>query len=231
LLSEGRLWEAGKEVLYHLRQFRSKQRRIMVPFRKVAKRILNGMPFAQYLHRTPQPPAWLTSSAAQHISKKRDQNTTAMDRLDGITGLFMAQNCAMGSIITSKDKLELRSPYRDHRLVEFMLAIPSYQNYRHGMFRAVLRRAMRGILPEVIRTRSGKTGLTPLYYHGLQQKRKELEIFFSVPYPIWKEYVNENWFASRWETVFSPEQDGAEKVVPWVCVTFLLWYQYFNSYS
>ncbi len=49
-------------------------------------------------------------------------------------------------------------PFFDHRLVEFMFRVPGDQKIRLGVTKHLLRRAMRGILPEETRTRVKKTG-------------------------------------------------------------------------
>jgi asparagine synthase (glutamine-hydrolysing) len=52
--------------------------------------------------------------------------------------------------------LEIRQPFYDRRLIEFAFSIPSDQLRRDGFERYVVRNAMRGILPELVRTRITK---------------------------------------------------------------------------
>jgi asparagine synthase (glutamine-hydrolysing) len=54
--------------------------------------------------------------------------------------------------------VEARVPFLDHRLVEFVLSLPAGIKINHGYTKAVLREAMRGVLPEKIRKRVGKLG-------------------------------------------------------------------------
>ena len=49
-------------------------------------------------------------------------------------------------------------PFFDHRLVDFMFRVPSAMKTRDGVTKQILRKAMRGVLPEATRTRSAKTG-------------------------------------------------------------------------
>jgi asparagine synthase (glutamine-hydrolysing) len=56
----------------------------------------------------------------------------------------------------SRSGLEARHPFFDQRIVEFAWAIPEDQCRRSGLERLILRNAMRGILPELIRTRITK---------------------------------------------------------------------------
>ncbi len=63
--------------------------------------------------------------------------------------------------------VELRHPFLDKRLVEFCLALPSDQSFQGGWTRMILRRALRGLLPEAVRWRNGKAHYTPNFARGL----------------------------------------------------------------
>jgi len=58
--------------------------------------------------------------------------------------------------------LEIALPILDRDLVAFLIAIPGQVQNRGGVPRGLLREAMRGILPEVIRTRTTKGDFTDL---------------------------------------------------------------------
>ena len=54
--------------------------------------------------------------------------------------------------------IEARVPFLDYRLVEFTLGLPEEQKLEGGITKRVLRDAMRGVLPEEVRTRTDKIG-------------------------------------------------------------------------
>jgi asparagine synthase (glutamine-hydrolysing) len=54
--------------------------------------------------------------------------------------------------------LQRYDPFFDHRLMEFMFAVPGSSKIRDGVTKRLLREAMTGILPEETRTRVKKTG-------------------------------------------------------------------------
>jgi asparagine synthase (glutamine-hydrolysing) len=56
---------------------------------------------------------------------------------------------------------EVRLPFLDHRLVEYLFAIPADQKIDGSTTKIVLRNATRGILPEQIRNRRDKIGFAP----------------------------------------------------------------------
>lgn len=54
--------------------------------------------------------------------------------------------------------IESRSPMLDYRLAEYAFGLPGRLKMRDGVGKWILREAMRGILPEKVRTRKDKTG-------------------------------------------------------------------------
>jgi len=58
--------------------------------------------------------------------------------------------------------IEARVPYLDYRVVEYLASLPLDQKLRGGVTKRVLRRAIRGLVPETIRCRMDKMGfVTP----------------------------------------------------------------------
>ena len=55
--------------------------------------------------------------------------------------------------------VEVRHPFLDRRVVEFVLSIPPEKLFRAGLSKPLLRRSMAGVLPEAVRTRRDKTKL------------------------------------------------------------------------
>ncbi|MDD1671197.1 MAG: asparagine synthase (glutamine-hydrolyzing) [Methanomicrobiales archaeon] len=58
--------------------------------------------------------------------------------------------------------IESRVPYLDHRVAEFLAALPLGQKIRKGVTKYILRRAVKGLVPEAVRCRMDKMGfVTP----------------------------------------------------------------------
>lgn len=68
--------------------------------------------------------------------------------------------------------VELRLPFLDRRVVEFLLAAPPESRSWDGEDRRILREATRGLLPEVIRTRRDKASLLGLVHRGLREQSR-----------------------------------------------------------
>jgi len=59
---------------------------------------------------------------------------------------------------TMAHSIESRSPFLDHRLIEFSYALNNRYKIQNGLGKWILREAMKGILPEKVRTRKDKAG-------------------------------------------------------------------------
>ena len=55
--------------------------------------------------------------------------------------------------ITMANSIEARVPFLDHKLVEFAMTIPRPMKYRNGETKRVLKRALRGVIPEPVLAR------------------------------------------------------------------------------
>lgn len=66
---------------------------------------------------------------------------------------------AMETKLSLANRITIRDPSRDRRVVEFCLSIPSDQFVKNGHERNLIRRAMKGILPDPIRTNTKTRGL------------------------------------------------------------------------
>lgn len=119
--------------------------------------------------------------------------------------------------------IELLSPYADRRLVEFMLAIPADQIGKPGSGRNrwIQREAMRGLTPETVRLRPGKTTFYPLMQEGLFEKeRATVAELLKNPQVVALGYVDDAWFAKHPPTVALSDD---EVFFLWLCLSLELW--------
>ena len=64
--------------------------------------------------------------------------------------------------------LDVAYPFLDRDLIAFLMAIPGEVHARDGVPRALLREAMRGVLPDSIRARTWKSDFSPFVNSGLR---------------------------------------------------------------
>lgn len=88
----------------------------------------------------------LQSEQEQHFLKiTQPFHSNALEFFDSISTYFNISN---------------RYPFFDIRLINFCLSLPTNQKFRNGYPRDIVRRSLRDILPESIRTRRNKTNFT-----------------------------------------------------------------------
>lgn len=118
--------------------------------------------------------------------------------------------------------IELSDPLRDRRLVELVLRMPAHQLQRGGISRFVLRRAMRGLLPDEVRRRPDKTSLERLFERGLEREAVVLREILEHPEASWRRFVRPHVVES---VVASPGASHApeHRTLAWMAVGFELW--------
>jgi asparagine synthase (glutamine-hydrolysing) len=233
LITEGRLRDAAREVNLHLRYaglrrtWRSSYLRRaalrLIQTGTLGKQLLGPMLSRRRNRQGRTAPAWLTSFSASCLSENKSQLDPAFELRSNLLGILTAKACAQETYNTSRYGLELRHPYRDRRLVEYVLALPAHQLYYHGQYKHVLRTAMQGILPDAIRMRSRPTTLLSLLSRGMEREKEVLQRHVQDPNATWRKYVRADWLADHWNIPVTQENDGWEAVVPWLCVSFASW--------
>ena len=76
--------------------------------------------------------------------------------------------------------MDIRFPYWDKEIVEFLIDIPPEQFIAGGLKRSLFRRAMKGILPETVRLRNTKHPYTPDFHRRVMAKEKEIKMFLDT---------------------------------------------------
>lgn len=85
------------------------------------------------------------------------------------------QRTTMDSLWESHYHLHTSYPFRDRDLIAFLMAIPGEKVFLNGAVRGLHREAMRGVLPEAIRTRTDKAYFTALGQQGVFQDLMKVE--------------------------------------------------------
>jgi asparagine synthase (glutamine-hydrolysing) len=228
LIVDKRFREAGHELIRHLRYAGLLPTLKSGYLRRSARRLLNAVPGGKKLRGyRGNLPAWLTSYSASQLGNGADPRQPVHETRSSITSLETASDCTHEIIHASRHGLELRHPYRDRRLVEYVLSLPAHQLYNHGQYKHVLRTAMPGILPDAIRTRSRPTTLLSLMARGVEREKKVLQSHVQDPAAAWRKYVRVDWLMERWNIPVTLETDGIQTVIPWLCISFSGWHSSF----
>jgi asparagine synthase (glutamine-hydrolysing) len=62
----------------------------------------------------------------------------------------------------SHSQIEFRHPFFDARLIEFLLLLPAEEKFWRGTTKILLRKSMKGVLPELLRERRSKAEFSPI---------------------------------------------------------------------
>lgn len=136
--------------------------------RRGALRVLPSLPSGIGRKLSSEVPPWLAPDFAMAYRDRNeaDVETKYSSRFDEYLYRRLVGN-GLPALLRYEDKhsmafsIEARVPFLDHRLVEYTFSLPFSQKIRDGMTKVVLRNAMKGILPEKVRTRIGKLAFSP----------------------------------------------------------------------
>jgi len=220
MLAEGNHKEALKEASLYLRYAGIRETVRQGFIQPAARMILKRLPLAHRVRRKSSFPRWL-SPKAKHF--QRSSNSTHPPLFDRNPNLLFT--ASPGEIFhTGRHNVELRYPYHDQRMIEYMASLPGYQLYFRNVNKIVLRNAMRGILPEEIRTRLRPTSLIQFFARGTEKERKIWETYLEDQQAVWRRFIREDFLVRQWNSQMTPEQDGPNYVIPWLCASFESWY-------
>jgi asparagine synthase (glutamine-hydrolysing) len=222
---DGRLREAGRELKRHIRYTGWRKTLNSRYLRRTGRRLLNAIPVGKRLRRKAASSAWLSSHSAAHLNLSSDWLDPAFELRGGLLGVGASQDSAYENFNASRHALELRHPYRDRRLIEFILTLPAYHLYNRGFYKYILRVAMKDALPYQILSRTQSTPLLSLFSRGLDREDDLLQAYYQNPSAIWRKYVRPDWLLERSKVKLTRETDGPEAVISWLCVSYSTWYQ------
>jgi asparagine synthase (glutamine-hydrolysing) len=177
--------------------------------------------------RRPKAPSWLTRFALDLVGPDLDTEIGALgklrrDQARALLDPYNAHSVCLESANASRAGIEVRTPYRDRRLVELALAMPAHLLYRRGWHKWIIREAMRGILPEPVRTRWQETSLAALCMRGLvEREQSSVARILDSDDAIWPQYVRADWL--RHTLADQLRISGVAAVVIWSCICMELW--------
>lgn len=122
--------------------------------------------------------------------------------------------------------VEARLPFLDVRLVDFLFRLPARLKLRNGRGKFILRQAMEGILPEMVRARTDKMGfVTPQDRWLRETLRPDVEQLFNDPAFAQRAY----WDAGRLRKAYRAYCAGrlpiGDSIWRWICLE--LWQRRF----
>ena len=158
-------------------------------------RLLAGNRFGARRYLPERKPPWLSEAAwhtlpAYQASSLVPEDLQAENSYDFAIGCYRSSYANYELAANARSGVERRSPYRDRRLVEFILQLPAWF-YRYPPRNKVLvRDAFNGLLPESIVKQSKSGSLAFLLAEGLRRAKPAVEALL-VGDNAWREYLDE----------------------------------------
>ncbi len=169
---------------------------------------------------------WLTERANELLGRGAREHAylgpiREIDRVEGCLNNFTARMAHLGYLQGLRWGVEMRTPFRDRRLLEFALSLPAHYLYDpdRGLSKALMRHALVDRLPEEIVQRRGKTSLEAIFRHGvLGAGRQRLEDLLAGD-RHWRRFVDADWLTHR---LLSGNWNDLSLFVLWSCAAFSL---------
>ena len=184
-----------------------------------------GRPLRRLRHRRVPPPEWLTKAAIDCLPET-DRWPPEADRhplpeyASHLIGQAMAWGIAHENLFSQRYGVERRDPFQNEALVKLMLEMPVSMSFRDGMDKWVMREAMRGWMPEKLRTK-GRTGLLNSFLQmGFERNREKLKRFLLEEHTDWQRWVRRDYVRDVLEGRIDSERG---LLVIGNCVGYSLW--------
>ncbi|HET7845237.1 MAG TPA: asparagine synthase-related protein, partial [Xanthomonadales bacterium] len=187
-------------------------------------------PLRRLLRRTASAsPPWLDERARALLeSAPREHDVAANSTLNRrlhrtLLGRAAALDASLDTFWSDRHGIELRYPYRDPRVIAFVLALPADVQWRHGEQKALTRRMLAGRLPEALRLRPKSGSLLPFFraaIRGTQRARAEALLF--APDARWPAYVRRDAMERAWA---APDPRESDDLLLWQAVSHERWWR------
>lgn len=117
---------------------------------------------------------WFRTLASRGVYRnphdgKRFASLHARSVYEGVRDRYYVLSLEWNNKVSAAEGFEMSFPFLDPELVSFLMAIPGEVQTAGGVPKALLREAMRGILPEEIRRRTWKADFNFLIREGMEQ--------------------------------------------------------------
>ena len=117
----------------------------------------------------------------------------------------------------------MRHPFRDRRVVEFLMALPAYVLGKAQNPKAFVREAAKDVLPDAIIRRKTITTLEPLLILGLLGKEiAKVTDLLTHPESTWHNYIDKK-IINKILNNPSEQHQEAHLLCFWQCVSYELW--------
>jgi asparagine synthase (glutamine-hydrolysing) len=141
-----------------------------------------------------------------------------------LTNGTASYECEVCNKAAARLSVEPRYPFYDRRLLEFCLAVPAEQKLNNGFVRSIMRRALKGTLPELVRWRGDKADARPAIAGALRRFGQGL-INGVLQAGTLNGFVNLRLLEKNYIRFLAGDSTGNSDLNVWGAVTLARWLQ------
>ncbi|AKS42744.1 asparagine synthase-related protein [Wenzhouxiangella marina] len=186
------------------------------------------LPFRRQRNATP----WLTPRANRLLEDREGLQPPGVDRhaypdyARQLLGRRMSFGRAQENNFAHMHGIERRDPFHNQPLVELMLQMPFDLSFREGYDKWIMRQAMIGKMPEVLRKKPRTGRLNSFFETGFSNNRSRIHGFLFESNRSWQAYVEPDYI----DRALSRQKASArEQMVVNQCIGYALWRDYWEK--
>ncbi len=170
---------------------------------------------------------WLNENsltAFQALQKKQHKFNHPHPRQFALSyGIGTAQSYWLEHEYMFKNHVILRHPFRDRRVVEFLMSLPAWLLGKVNEPKRFVRKAAQNLLPNSITERETITSLKPLFIKGLIEKELDFVIqLLNQKEAQWQNFIQQDIIQKILNNPHQKHKD-AHYLILWQCISFELW--------
>ncbi|VAW38266.1 hypothetical protein MNBD_GAMMA01-782 [hydrothermal vent metagenome] len=203
----------------------SKQHGIKMSLKQIAP--------AKWKSRAKLSAPWLSKQAQQLLGEKDKQQQVIKhphpQQYTLTYGIATAQAAWLDNEYSFKHNIVVRHPFRDRRIVEFLMSIPAWVLGDINNPKRFVKTASAGLLPDSIIRRTKITTLKPLFIKGVLDKElHKVRDLLADTSCNWQQYINKKLITTMLANPQAHYQDS-EYLALWQVIGFELWQRRLDS--
>ena len=176
---------------------------------------------------------WMTPEAQREIEKLKINFVSNQhphpQQFDLVYGLSTAQSAFLENEYAFKHDMYTRHPFRDRRIVEFLMAMPAWVLGDIHNPKKFVRHTAKNLLPDNIIRRKKITSLQPLFNIGVLTKElPKIKEILTDPYCQWQQYVKKDLIIKLINNPNNNHKDS-DLFALWQSINFELWRSRLND--